>query len=111
MIIRIFAALLTLAVISLPAGQALAQAAAPIGYWTTPDNGERLLVQADTRCSFEATGGTAFAGNCVWQSTSRGGILALYYQTAQGLAPVYWSVVWVDESHITVNGDPFTRRN
>jgi len=94
----------------LPAAPARAQAAAPIGYWTTPDNGERLLVEANTSCSFEANGGTAFAGNCTWQSTSRGGILTLYYQTVMGLAPVYWSVVWVDDRNITVNGDPFTRR-
>jgi hypothetical protein len=107
---RFIALALAFGLAVVPSTAALAQAAAPIGYWTTPDNGERLLVEADTSCSFEANGGTGFAGNCVWQSTSRGGILALYYETARGLAPVYWSVVWVDDNHITVNGDPFTRR-
>jgi len=87
-----------------------AQAAVPIGYWTTADNGERLLIEQSTSCSFMAVGGTSVAGNCVWQSTSRGGVLALYYQTAMGLAPIYWSVVWVNETTITVNGDVFYRR-
>jgi hypothetical protein len=27
-----------------------------------------------------------------------------------GLAPIYWSVVWVNETTITVNGDVFYRR-
>jgi len=89
---------------------AIAQAAVPIGYWTTADNGERLLIEQSTNCSFFAVGGTNVAGNCVWQSTSRGGVLALYYQTVMGLAPIYWSVVWVNDSTITVNGDVFYRR-
>ena len=86
------------------------QAYVPIGYWTTADNGERLLIEADTDCSFFAVGGTQVAGSCVWRSTSRGGILTLYYQTAMGLAPIYWSVVWIDENTITVEGDVFYRR-
>jgi hypothetical protein len=98
-----------LALAAAPHG-ALAQAAVPIGYWTTADNGERLLIEQSTRCSFFAVGGTNVAGNCVWQSTSHGGVLALYYQTMMGLAPIYWSVVWVNETTITVNGDVFYRR-
>ena len=27
-----------------------------------------------------------------------------------GLAPIYWSVVWVNENTITVEGDVFYRR-
>lgn len=101
--------LLVAAATSLPS-LVLAQAAVPIGYWTTDDNGERLLIQADTSCSFFALGGTSAAGNCAWQSTSTGGVLALYYSTAMGLAPIYWSVVWVDQRTITLNGDVFHRR-
>jgi hypothetical protein len=89
---------------------ALAQAAVPIGFWTTPDNGERLLIQQDTSCSFYAVGGTQLAGNCVWTSSSNGGILAMYYQTANGLAPVYFNVVWANQDLIYVNRDPFIRR-
>jgi len=89
---------------------AFGQAAVPIGYWTTADNGERLLIEQNTSCSFMAVGGTQVAGNCVWNSTSRGGVLTLYYQTVMGLAPIYWSVVWVNTTTITVNGDVFYRR-
>lgn len=89
---------------------AFAQAAPPIGYWTTADNGERLLVEANTSCSFVAVGGTQVAGNCVWTSSSDGGILALYYETVRGLAPIYWSCVYVNATTMTVDGDVFYRR-
>ena len=91
-------------------GLAFAQAAVPIGYWTTADNSERLLIGADTSCSFVAVGGAPSVGNCAWQSGSQGGILTLYYSTVMGLAPIYWSVVWVNQATITVNGDVFYRR-
>ena len=107
---RTLLALLTFVFAAVVHTAATAQAPVPIGYWTTADNGERLLIQQDTSCSFFAVGGTQVAGSCVWRSTSRGGILTLYYQTAMGLAPIYWSVVWVDENTITVEGDVFYRR-
>ena len=107
---RLVLAILTLMIGTAWATLALAQAAVPIGYWTTADNGERLLIEQSTSCSFMAVGGTQVAGNCVWNSTSRGGILTLYYQTVMGLAPIYWSVVWVNTTTITVNGDVFYRR-
>ena len=68
--------------------QALAQAAAPIGYWTTADNGEGLIVGQDAQCSFQAAVGTGFGGDCTWQSTSGGGILAIWYSTIGGPAAV-----------------------
>ena len=46
----------------------------------------------------------------MWQSSSAGGILALYYETIRGLAPIYWSVIWVNQGEITVDGDHFYRR-
>ncbi|MEO9231668.1 MAG: hypothetical protein ABI216_22325 [Devosia sp.] len=107
---RAILAALALAVAALLPAPVLAQAAAPIGYWTTADNGERLLIGADTSCSFVAVGGAPSVGNCAWQSSSRGGILTLYYSTVMGLAPIYWSVIWVNQGTITVNGDVFYRR-
>lgn len=91
-------------------GAAFAQSAVPIGYWTTDGDIERLLVEQNRNCSFMMVGGVQVAGECVWTSSSNGGILALYYQTANGLAPIYWNVLWVDARTITVNGDVFHRR-
>ena len=90
---------------------AWAQAAPPIGYWTTDGDGERLLIEATGGCSFMAVGGVQVAGNCTWNPSSVGGILTLYYSTARGLAPIYWSVIYKDATTITVDGDVFYRRN
>src|SRR5579862_6225280 len=95
--IRTLCALLSALCVAAPA-TAFAQAAVPIGFWTTQDGGERLLIEQNTSCSFFAVGGTQVAGDCVWQSSSAGGILALYYETVRGLAPIYWSVIWVNQS-------------
>jgi hypothetical protein len=103
-------AILASLLLALAPGAASAQAAPPIGYWTTKGDGERLLIEANTSCSFVAVGGTQVAGNCVWNSSSNGGILTLYYQTVRGLAPIYWSVVYVNATTITVDGDVFYRR-
>jgi hypothetical protein len=89
---------------------AFAQAAPPVGFWSTADGGEKLLVQANAQCSFAATGAATWGGNCTWQATSRGGILAVWYSTIGGPAAVRWSVVWVNQTTITVDGDVFYRR-
>ena len=39
-----------------------AQSAPPIGFWVTADGGERLLVGADSQCSFAATGAATWGG-------------------------------------------------
>lgn len=91
-------------------GSAYAQAAPPVGFWVTADGGEKLLVQANAQCSFAATGAATWGGNCTWQSTSRGGILSVWYSTIGGPAAVRWSVVWVNQTTITVDGDVFYRQ-
>ena len=103
---RMVFAFLTICLMTLPS-VAFAQAYAPIGYWATADNGERLLVGADAQCSFAAVGADTFGGNCTWESTSTGGILSVWYSTIAGPAAVRWSVVWVNQTTITVNGDVF----
>jgi hypothetical protein len=104
-------AVLASLLIALAPGAALAQAAPPIGYWTTQGDGERLLIEATGSCSFMAVGGVEVAGSCTWNPSSAGGILTLYYSTARGLAPIYWSVIYRNATTITVDGDVFYRRN
>ncbi len=102
--------LATLAFLGLSATGAIAQSAAPIGYWTTDDNGEQLLVQANAQCSFAAGGVTQVAGDCDWNSTSGGGILSIWYPTVGGPAAVRYNIVWIDQGTISVFGDVFHRR-
>ncbi|HHY49561.1 MAG TPA: hypothetical protein GYA10_07425 [Alphaproteobacteria bacterium] len=99
-----------LAFSALSSTPALAQAAAPIGFWTTADDGERLMVQPNAQCSFFAVGGVQVAGDCTWDSTSRGGILSIWYPMPLGPAAVRYNIVWIDDNTISVFGDIFYRR-
>ena len=102
--------LTSLTFVALLGNAAHAQSAPPIGFWVTADGGERLLVGADSQCSFAATGAATWGGGCTWDATSRGGILSVWYSTIGGPAAVRWSVVWVNQTTITVNGDVFYRQ-
>ncbi len=88
---------------------ALAQSAPPIGFWSTPDGGEKLLVGADAQCSFAAAGAQTWGGPCTWDATYSGGILSISYETVMGPAQVRFNVTWTSQTSISVNGDPFTR--
>ena len=103
-------ALLTFLCLDLFPVAAFAAAPAPIGYWVTADGGEKLLVGADAQCSFAATGAATWGGGCAWQPSSIGGILSVWYSTIAGPAAVRWSVIWVNQTTIKVNGDVFYRR-
>ena len=108
---RLLIVLLSL-VLTVSPGIALAQTTAPVplGFWTTADGGERLLVQPGAFCSFVATAGTNVGGNCGWTPSSRGGILSIWYSTIGGPAQVQFNVVWINETTISVWGDVFYRR-
>ena len=83
---------------------AFAQSAAPFGFWTTA-SGETLLVAQSGECSQGLNGRITVAGRCTWESSYGGGILTIY-----GNWPVYYNVVWVNQSTIRVWGDLFIRQ-
>jgi hypothetical protein len=90
-------------------GPALAQAPAPIGTWAN-QTGEVLVVLATGQCELGVNGKVTTAGACSWNPTSAGGILTIISQELRTPAPVYFNVVWVNQTTITVNGDVLTRR-
>jgi hypothetical protein len=45
-----------------------------------------------------------------WNPSSRGGILTIMSSQTYRPAPVYFNVVWVNQSTITVEGDVFYRQ-
>jgi len=97
----LFLAVSLLAVLTVPAS---AQSPAPIGFWTT-QSGETLLVTQSGECSQGLNGRITAAGRCTWNSTSGGGILTIYVN-----GPVYYNVVWINPTTISVWGDIFYRR-
>jgi hypothetical protein len=91
-------------------GIAHAEAAAPVGLWATQDGSEQLLV-SQSGCSLaNGAGVPTTSGPCTWNPSSRGGILTIMSSQTRKPAPVYFNVVWVNQSAITVQGDVFYRR-
>lgn len=98
------------AMLAVSTGVAHAEAAAPVGFWTTGTGSEQLLV-SQSGCSLaNAAGVPTTSGPCAWNPTSRGGILTIMSSQTYRPAPVYFNVVWVNRSTISVEGDTFYRR-
>ena len=98
----------SLAVLASPAQ---AGAPVPVGYWTTDDGGETLIIQQSAQCSLQTTTGYMIGGSCSWNSSSNGGILTIINGINQYQpAPIYFNIIWVDQQTITVEGDVFHRR-
>jgi hypothetical protein len=102
----ICAALLSLSIAS-TASAALAQTAPPpIGRWAQYAPGlEALNVYANGQCAFFFRGKITVSGTCTWQGTSRGGILTITYPMPLTPGHVRYSIVWINNTTITVFGD------
>jgi hypothetical protein len=91
-------------------GIAHAEAAAPVGFWATQDGSEQLMV-SQSGCSLaNGAGVPTTSGPCKWAPSSGGGILTIMSSQTRRPAPVYFNVVWVNQSTISVQGDVFYRR-
>lgn len=91
-------------------GIAHADAAAPVGFWVNQTGSEQLLVSANGCSLANAAGVPTTSGPCKWNPSSRGGILTILSSQTRTPSPVYFNVVWVNQSTITVYGDVFYRR-
>ncbi len=91
-------------------GIAHADAPAPVGFWATQDGSEQLLVSGSGCSLANGAGVPTTSGPCKWTPSSRGGILTIMSSQTYRPAPVYFNVVWVNQSTISVQGDVFYRR-
>ncbi len=108
--IAVAAAGLAIGLLPVSTGIAHAEASPPVGFWTTITGSEQLLV-SQSGCSLaNAAGVPTTSGPCSWNPSSRGGILTIVSSQTRRPAPVYFNVVWVNQSTITVEGDVFYRR-
>lgn len=93
------------------AGAAHAQAAPPFGFWATADGSEQLMVTQSGMCSLaDRNGRPTTSGSCSWNATYAGGILTIMSSQLYRPAPIYFSVIWVNQNTIKVQGDVFYRR-
>ena len=106
---RAVLALFGLMALGLSAPAALAASApAPVGVWES-DSGEHLVV--GETCGIEANGVQGAVGSCSWDPDGQGGILTIINVNAYQPAPVYFNVVWLDQSTISVSGSRFHRKS
>lgn len=103
----IAAATLTAGMITASSAVAHAASPPPYGFWISDDGGSQLLV-GQGQCSLgDSFGNITTAGSCSWNGTSGGGILTIMTVATRIPSPVYFNVVWVDPSTITVWGQYF----
>lgn len=90
---------------------ARAQAAPPpIGVWGNKTEG--LVVQQSGTCGFLVNGKVAYSGTCRWETPSaRGGILDLVYPMPLAPGHIRWSVIYVNQTTITLDGDVFNKKS
>jgi hypothetical protein len=95
------------------AGAAHAQGApAQVGVWSTQDGSENLTVTQGAACALtDRNGRPTTSGSCSWTAHAAGGILTIMSAQLYRAAPIYFSVVWVNQNTITVDGDTLYRRS
>ena len=82
----------------------------PIGTWGNQTEG--LVVQPSGTCGFLVNGRVAYTGTCHWEMPSvRGGILDMVYPLAGSTGHIRWSVIWVNQTTITLDKDVFYKKS
>ncbi len=85
-------------------------AAPPIGYWNNQGKTNSLVVEQNGTCGFLVNGKAKWSGTCTWQASARGGILTLTYPMPLAPGHIRWSVVYVNQTTITVTGETFYKQ-
>jgi hypothetical protein len=91
---------------------ARAQAAPPpIGNWVNVNKTNGLVVEQNGTCGFLVNGKAKWSGTCTWETPSaRGGILDLTYPMPLQPGHIRWSVIWVNQTTITLDGESFYKQ-
>ena len=97
-----------LAALLVGSAPASAQAPPPFGHWRSGTSTAQLYVYPNGTCAFLGT--RPVQGTCSWSATSRGGILTLMYPMPLEPGKIYFNVVWVNQTTISVFGEPFYRQ-
>ena len=91
---------------------ARAQAApAPIGNWVNQNKSNGLVVEQNGTCGFLVNGRAKWSGTCRWETPSaKGGILDLQYPMPLAPGHIRWSVIYVNRTTITLDGEAFYKQ-
>jgi hypothetical protein len=83
---------------------------APIGYWANAAKVNTLVVEQNGTCGFTNKGKVLYSGTCRWQASARGGILDLQYPMPLKPGHIRWSIVYINQTTITVAGEKFFKQ-
>jgi|HubBroStandDraft_1064217.scaffolds.fasta_scaffold645270_2 hypothetical protein len=91
---------------------ARAQAAPPpIGSWLNVNKTNGLVVEQNGACGFLVNGKAKWSGTCSWETPSaKGGILDLQYPMPLQPGHIRWSVIYVNQTTITLDGEAFYKQ-
>lgn len=82
----------------------------PIGVWVNAGQVNTLVVQQNGACGFKNKVKVLYSGTCRWETPSaRGGILDLIYPMPLQPGHIRWSIVYINQTTITVAGEKFTK--
>jgi hypothetical protein len=84
-------------------------APAPIGTWNAQGNVNTLVVEQNGTCGFLVQGKAKWSGTCTWQASAKGGILTLTYPMPLTPGHIRWSVIYTNQTTITVDGEVFRK--
>jgi len=99
-----------LGVMSNQTARAQAQAA-PIGNWVNQNKTNGLVLEQNGTCGFLVNGRAKWAGTCKWETPSaKGGILDLQYSMPLAPGHIRWSVIYVNKTTITLDGEAFYKQ-
>ena len=82
----------------------------PIGYWANQSKINTLVVEQNGTCGFTNKGQVVFSGHCTWAASARGGILDLQYPMPLQPGHIRWSIVWINQTTITIAGETFYKQ-
>jgi hypothetical protein len=85
-------------------------APAPIGNWINQGKTNGLVVEQNGTCGFLVNGKAKWSGKCTWQASAKGGILTLTYPMPLQPGHIRWSVVYINQTSITVDGEAFYKQ-
>ncbi|MGO9517550.1 MAG: hypothetical protein ACLPND_10935 [Candidatus Korobacteraceae bacterium] len=93
-----------------PEGHAQASAP-PIGSWVNVNKTNGLVVEQNGTCGFLVNGKAKWSGTRRWETPSaKGGILDLLYPMPLQPGHIRWSVIWVNQTTITLDGEAFYKQ-
>ena len=84
---------------------------APIGNWVNQNKTNGLVLEQNGTCGFLVNGRPKWSGTCKWETPSaKGGILDLQYPMPLAPGHIRWSVIYVNKTTITLDGEAFYKQ-